>query len=206
MRLRLLGIVSAKDVIHAFPPNVNPFAIEGPDARLTHTTVSQIMSVRPLTVTPDTPIEDAATLMCEHKIGSLPVLREQTLVGIITESDIFRAFASLFSADEKGARITFDVTQGEDVFELVGKLSRKHRLKISSLIWTRHDELPVCLVRVTGDNVDQMTEELWSSGHAVVNVIHFAGAKEKSVLPQSPQPFRPFVLPEQKANGLYPSE
>ena len=66
--------------------------------------------------------------------------------------------------------------------------------------------LPVCLVRVTGDNVDQMTEELWSSGHAVVNVIHFAGAKEKSVLPQSPQPFRPFVLPEQKANGLYPSE
>ena len=202
---RLLGIVSAKDVIHAFPPNVNPFAIEGPDARLTSTTVAQIMSVRPLTVTPDTPIEDAATLMCAHKIGSLPVLREQTLVGIITESDIFRAFAGLFSAGEKGARITFNVTQGEDVFELVGKLSRKHRLKISSLTWTRHEELPVCVVRVGGAGVDEMLDELWSSGHAIVNVIRFDGVKDRSVLPASPQPFQPFVLPEQKACGLYPS-
>ncbi len=202
---RLLGIVSAKDVIHAFPPNVNPFAIEGPDSRLTSTTVSKIMSVRPVTVTPDTPIEDAATLMCAHKIGSLPVLRGQMLVGIITESDIFRAFASLFSADEKGARITFDVTQGEDVFELVGKLSRQHHLKIASLIWTHHDELPVCLVRVCGENVDQMLDELWSSGHAIVNVIRFDGVKDRSVLPASPQPFQPFVLPEKKACGLYPS-
>ena len=71
----LLGIISAKDVIHAFPPHVNPFAIEGPDARLTPTTVSQIMTANPRTTTPDTPIEEAAALMCAHKIGALPVLR-----------------------------------------------------------------------------------------------------------------------------------
>src|ERR1039458_8987671 len=62
--LHLLGIISAKDVIHAFPPHVNPFAIEGPDARLTPTTVSQIMTANPRTTTPDTPIEEAAALMC----------------------------------------------------------------------------------------------------------------------------------------------
>jgi acetoin utilization protein AcuB len=200
---RLLGIVSAKDVIHAFPPNVNPFAIEAPDARLTPTTVAQIMTARPLTVTPDTPIEAAAALMCAHKIGSLPVLREARLVGIITESDIFRAFASLFNSGEKGARITFDVTLGEDVFELIGKLSKRHRLKISSLIWTRHDELPVCVVRVVGDDVEKMLEELWSSGHAIVNVIHFAETKEKNNLPASPRPFQPFTLPEKESCGLY---
>src|ERR1035438_2119241 len=54
---RLRGIISAKDMIHAFPPHVNPFAIEGPHARLTPTTVSQIMTANPRTTTPDTPID-----------------------------------------------------------------------------------------------------------------------------------------------------
>ena len=201
---RLLGIVSAKDVLHAFPPHVNPFAIEGPDARLTATTVAQIMTANPRCVTPETPIEEAAALMCAHKIGSLPVLRDRALVGIITESDIFRAFASLFASEEKGARITFDATQGEDVFELVWKMSKRHRLKVTSLIWTRYEELPVCVVRVVGDGVDKMLSELWSSGHAVVNVLRFAGAVIEFVPP------KPTVMPHPQSleispSNLYPS-
>jgi acetoin utilization protein AcuB len=202
---RLLGIVSAKDVIHAFPPNVNPFAIEGPDARLTTTTVAQIMTARPLTVTPDTPIEEAATLMCARKIGSLPVLREGKLVGIITESDIFRAFASLFGSDEKGARITFDVTLGEDVFEMIGKLSKRHRLKVRSLIWTKHDELPVCVVRVIGNDVEKMLEELWSSGHPVVNVLRFAGKVNRAVSAPGLEVIEPHHASKENSSGLYPS-
>jgi len=201
----LLGILSAKDVIHAFPPHVNPFAIEGPDAHVTRTTVAEIMTANPKTVSPETPLEVAAALMCEHKIGALPVLRDRTLAGIITESDIFRAFASLFGSDEKGARITFDATQGEDVFELMAKLSKRHHLKISSLIWTRHDELPVCVVRVVGDGVDQMLDELWNSGHPVVNVIHFAEPDEKKPAPPKPVPLEPFLSHKQESCGLYPS-
>jgi acetoin utilization protein AcuB len=200
---RLLGIVSTKDVLHAFPPHINPFAIESPDATSNSTTVVQIMTSRPKTTTPDAPIEEAASLMCTHKIGSLPVLRDGWIAGIITESDIFRAFTSLFGSDEKGARITFDVSHGEDVFELVGKLARRHRLKVLSLIWTRHDELPVCVVRVAGHEVEKMLEELWGSGHAVVNVIHFEVPKEKSILPPSPLPFEPFVIPKKEGDGLY---
>jgi len=199
----LLGIISAKDVIHAFPPHVNPFAIEGPDARLTPTTVAQIMTPNPRAVSPETPIEDAAALMCAHKIGSLPVLRDKTLAGIITESDIFRAFVSLFGSDSKGARITFDASQGEDVFELMGKLSKRHRLKITSLIWTKHDELPVCVVRVVGEGVDLMLEELWNSGHQVVNVIRFEDPKVKP--PAEPMPLEPFLSPKNEGCGLYPS-
>ncbi len=171
--LHLLGIVSTRDVIHAFPSHVNPFAIEGPDARLTPTTVSKVMTISPRTVTADTPIEMAAAMMCEHKIGALPVMREKIIVGLISESDIFRAFVSLFSSEAIGARITFDVTNSEDVFALVGQLAKRHQMKILSLIWTQHDQLPVCVVRVAGNNVGEMLDELWSSGHAVVNVIRF---------------------------------
>jgi len=201
----LLGILSAKDVLHAFPPHVNPFAIEGPDARLTPTTVSQIMTANPHTTTPDTPIEEAAALMCAQKIGALPVLRDRTLAGIITESDIFRAFVSLFGSDEAGARITFDATQGEDVFELMGKLSQRHHLKVSSLIWTRHDELPVCVVRVTGSGVDKMLDELWGSGHPVVNVIRFAAPEKKDIPPDGSISITPRAPRESDDPGLYPS-
>jgi acetoin utilization protein AcuB len=171
--LHLQGILSAKDVIHAFPPHINPFAIEGPDARLTPTTVGQIMTAAPRTTTPDTPIEEAAAVMCQHKIGALPVVRGKTLVGIITESDIFRALVSLLGSDEKGARITFDATKGEDVFELMSRLSKREKIRIVSLIWTEKDGQPVCVVRLAGEAVDAVLDDLWDSGHLILNVIRF---------------------------------
>jgi len=177
---RLLGIVSTIDVIHAFPPNVNPFAIQGPDPRLTPTTVGHIMTANPRTATPDMPIEVAAALMCAYKIGALPVLRDKTIVGIVTESDIFRAFVGLFGSEEPGARITFDVTKGEDIFGLIGRLAKHHHLRVLSLIWTRHEQLPVCVVRVAGSDIDEMLEELWSSGHPIVNVTRFPAETKPS--------------------------
>ena len=75
--------------------------------------VQDVMVKSVITVTEDTPIEDAAHLMLDHKIGCLPVLRDGTLVGIITESDIFRTFMELFAARQKGLRITMEVPNRE---------------------------------------------------------------------------------------------
>jgi CBS domain-containing protein len=61
--------------------------------------IDSIMRRSVVTTTPDMPLADAALLMVQHKIGGLPVLdTEQRLIGIITESDIFRAFAALLGA------------------------------------------------------------------------------------------------------------
>jgi acetoin utilization protein AcuB len=70
--------------------------------------VKSVMVKDVITTTEDTPIEEAAHLMLDHKIGCLPVIRDDRLVGIITESDIFRTFMELFAAREKGLRITLD--------------------------------------------------------------------------------------------------
>ena len=58
-------------------------------------TVERIMTRNPITISPDETIRSAAQLMLQHKIGGLPVVEPTTgkLVGIITESDIFRIFA-----------------------------------------------------------------------------------------------------------------
>jgi acetoin utilization protein AcuB len=203
----LLGIVSTRDVLHTFPPHVNPFAIVAPDPRQTPTKVSEIMTSAPLTTTPETPIETAAALMCAQKIGALPVLRGHVVAGIITESDIFRAFTSLFPHDEKGVRITFDATKGEDVFGLLAGICQRHEVKISSLIWTVHDELPVCVVRASGAGTEKMLEELWNSGHAVENVIRFEGDKSQRVFPPVSMPPKPrsSTLKDDPGSELYSS-
>ncbi len=59
--------------------------------------VGGIMSHEPVTVSPEAPVEEAARLILEHKIGGLPVVRGEELVGIITETDILRAFITLQS-------------------------------------------------------------------------------------------------------------
>ena len=138
--LHLLGIISTKDVIRAFPPDVNPFAVEAPVKGQTPKTAGEIMRTNLLTTTPETPIEEAAAIMRSEKIGALPVLMKDHLVGIITESDVFRAFVSLFTSDESGARITFDATKGEDVFGLLVKLSKRDKVRVLTLIWT-HQEI-----------------------------------------------------------------
>ena len=171
--LHLLGILSAKDVLHAFPPNVNPFSVEVSGDKPVRFTVNEIMSREVRTTTPDTPIEEAAAFMCDHKIGALPVVRAGKLIGIITESDIFRAFVSLFSAEGAGARITFDATKGEDVFSLIADFATRDGVKVISLISTEEENRPVCVVRITGTAVDAVLDDLWRSGHLVLNVLRY---------------------------------
>jgi acetoin utilization protein AcuB len=125
------------------------------------------------TATPEMPIEEAARLMTENKIGALPVLRDRKLVGLITESDIFRAFVSFFEPPERGARITFDISSGEDVFDFISREGRRRKLRILSLVSSQQDNLPVCVVRIAGNNVDALLEDLWTSGHRVINVLRF---------------------------------
>src|SRR5271166_932957 len=116
---QLVGIVSAGDILHASPPDENPFAVLPGQSAKDIVTVGKIMTPDPLTVKPNTPIEEAAQLMRTHKIGALPVVRDGKLVGVITESDIFRVLASLFASPEAGVRITFALDKKEDAFNLI---------------------------------------------------------------------------------------
>lgn len=169
----LAGILCASDVLHVFPPKVNPFAVTPPDEAAVPFLVGEIMKRQLLTTTPDTPIEQAAALMQREKIGGLPVVRGRALVGVITESDIFRAFVSLFGSERGGARITFDASKGEDVFGGMAQRAGRDGVQVVSLMWTKQADQPVCVARVTGRGVDKLLDDLWASGHTVLNVLRF---------------------------------
>jgi acetoin utilization protein AcuB len=86
----LVGIVSEKDLLRAQP-----------DRR-----VSEVMTKKVVTVTEYTALEEAARIMADSKISSLPVMRNGKLVGIVTETDLFQVFLEFLGAREEGVRLT----------------------------------------------------------------------------------------------------
>lgn len=169
--LHVVGIVTSSDIHRAFPDHVNPLSSSASGTFRSDVTVLQIMKRHPFTTTPAAPIEEPAATMCRHKIGGLPVLQKDVLVGIITESDIFRAFASMLESPPGSVRITFNVAKDEDIFGLIHRLASPRRVKVLSLVSSRSHETPVCVVRLAGGDLDAFLDDIWKSGHHVLNVL-----------------------------------
>ncbi|MEX1247917.1 MAG: CBS domain-containing protein [Anaerolineales bacterium] len=91
----LVGIVTLGDLREAGPSDATSLSIFEINYLIGRLAVEKIMTRDPLTVTPATGLTEAAKLMLHHKIGGLPVMEGHKLVGIITESDIFRAYVHL---------------------------------------------------------------------------------------------------------------
>jgi acetoin utilization protein AcuB len=86
----LVGIITLGDVREASPSSATSLSIYELNYLISRLTVAQVMTRDPIVITPDISIEAAARMMLEHKIGCLPVTDGDKVVGIITESDIFR--------------------------------------------------------------------------------------------------------------------
>lgn len=103
---KMIGIVSEGDLLDASPSDATSLSVWELNYLLGKITVDEIMSKNVITVSEDTPIEEAAYLMDENKIGGLPVMADGDLVGLITETDLFRIFLELMSARQEGVRVT----------------------------------------------------------------------------------------------------
>jgi acetoin utilization protein AcuB len=101
---RLVGLVSDRDLRLAMPP---VWADQHDELRalLHRKTVGDVMVTDIISVTPDTLVEEAAKLLYTHRIGCLPVLEDDRLAGILTETDLLRAFVDLFGAHEDTTRL-----------------------------------------------------------------------------------------------------
>jgi acetoin utilization protein AcuB len=103
---RLVGIVTDEDLFTASPSPVTSLSVWELHYLLSKVTVGQIMTRDVLTVAEETPIEEAARLMADNKVGGLPVMREHHIVGMITETDLFKIFLELMGARDVGVRVT----------------------------------------------------------------------------------------------------
>ena len=102
---RLVGILSERDIKQASPSPATALEIREIYYLLDKIKVKQIMTRRPYTVSSTAPIEEAALILREKKIGCLPVVDDGKLVGILTETDIIDAFIAGMGVSGPGYRI-----------------------------------------------------------------------------------------------------
>jgi acetoin utilization protein AcuB len=107
---KLVGIVSEKDLLYASPSPASTLSVYEMSSLLAKLKVEKVMSKNILTASEDVPLEEAARMMADRGIGGLPIMRGGSLVGIITESDLFRVFIELFGARQKGIRVSLTVS------------------------------------------------------------------------------------------------
>jgi len=106
---KLIGIVSEKDLLQASPSPATSLSIFELNYLLSKLTVKKVMGSPVITVDEQTPLEEAARIMADNRIGGLPVMRGDELVGIITETDLFKIFLELLGARDPGVRLTLKV-------------------------------------------------------------------------------------------------
>jgi acetoin utilization protein AcuB len=90
---RLVGVVSERDLLRASLSNLTEFGTEQRRAFLQAVEIKRVMSAPPIVIHPDATPEEAALMMAEKKIGCLPVVEGDELVGLVTETDVLRYFA-----------------------------------------------------------------------------------------------------------------
>jgi CBS domain-containing protein len=96
---KLVGIITRGDVRGAEPSQAPSLSVHELHYLLARLTIDEIMTPKPFTARPDDSIGDAAKIMMDNNISGLPVMENGELVGIITESDIFRMVVTEWHAD-----------------------------------------------------------------------------------------------------------
>jgi CBS domain-containing protein len=91
---RVVGVVSQRDLFRSALAAVLGYGQKAREALLRTVRVKEVMSEPVITIAPSASVQDAARLMVEHKIGCLPVVEGEALVGLVTETDVLRCFAA----------------------------------------------------------------------------------------------------------------
>ena len=168
----LVGILTDRDLRLAAPP---VWASDTDYAALRATfeqkTIADVMTSHALiSTTADTPIEDAASLMYEHRIGCLPVMDGRELIGILTETDVMRAFVELFSMDETESRIELLIpNRPGELSRVVRAIGVDFKVNINGIVMP---PMPKggdahLIIHVQSTNVDVLVEHLRQIGYRV---------------------------------------
>jgi len=133
---RLVGIVTQGDIQEAGPSDATSLSIWELNYLLARTKVADIMTPEDelITVPPDAPIEQVALIMHERKVGGLPVIEEDKLVGVVTESDIFSVLLSVMGVKKGGARITLALTDEPGQLAKALNVIKEHETNVLSVV------------------------------------------------------------------------
>lgn len=162
---KLVGIVTERD-------------LREHRGQLEHTKINGVMTENLFTVSPEITLEEAAQIMLEQQIGGLPVIHEGRLIGIITASDVMRAFLDVMGASHGGStRIDFVLEGEEHGFNEASRVVAREHGEVLG-VGTYRDKLgnnPICYLRLISGNADKIAKALRASGFDVLGVHRIGG-------------------------------
>ncbi len=169
----LVGIVAEGDLLKAGPSAATTLSAGEANYLLGKLHVADMMTQPVVTALETMPIEDAAQLMVNGKIGGLPVLDVQgNVIGVITETDIFKAFTELLGGGEHGLRVEVRVPEQRGVLATITRAIADLGGDILSLgtFDDKTQQTRILLLKVSGVNKDELATRLAALGDEVVDV------------------------------------
>jgi acetoin utilization protein AcuB len=168
---KLIGIVTEKELLYASPSPATSLSIHEINYLLSKLTVERVMTTKPVTVREDTSIEEAARIMVDNKIGALPVMRDDVLVGIITETDVFKTFIELFAAREQGVRLTLLVPERRGELAIITEAIAELGGNISALGTFQGEDMGNRLLTIKVDGVaqEQLVNKMKEIGAKIID-------------------------------------
>ena len=169
---KLVGIVTEKDLRESPSLKATSLSIFELNYLLAKTPVSEVMTKDPITVTPDTTIEEAAVIMRDNQISGLPVVDDGKVVGIVTETDIFDMLVKLLGF-RNGARFTLHIENRVGAVADLAGIFKDLGINIISIVAfeEEREEEGNVVVRVDTKDTEKVVSALKSAG---IKVIHFS--------------------------------
>jgi acetoin utilization protein AcuB len=131
---KLVGIVTDSDIKEATPSKATTPSVDQVVYVLSSGRIKDIMTKAPLTIEADMTLDDAALMMLDNKISSLPVMENGRLVGMITESDIFKALVIFTGVYQRGIKFGFEIADKPGSIREVTDTIRSYGGRIVSLL------------------------------------------------------------------------
>lgn len=162
---KLVGIVTDGDLRAASPSPVTSLSKFEMNELLSKVSIKDVAVKKVITCSPETLIEDAALVMRENKIGALPVLEGEKMVGIITQNNILDAFLDIMGARSPGKRIVIEVRDEVGIFNEVSAVIRQYGVDITSLaVYHIQNRKVQILCRLDGERADEAVSVLIEKG------------------------------------------
>ena len=157
----LIGIVSDRDIKASSPSKATTLEVHEMQYLLAELKAKDIMTPRPLTVKPDATVEEAALLMLDRKIGGLPVVNDEgTLVGIITDQDLFKLLVEITGVRQGGVQLNFVISDAPGSMRVLFDTLRERRARILSVLTAYQDGKRNVSIRIRKMDDPQSEEEL----------------------------------------------
>ncbi|HWQ68425.1 MAG TPA: CBS and ACT domain-containing protein [Patescibacteria group bacterium] len=166
----VVGIVSDRDVKKAAPSPFDYPTAEEFRAFTSAVSIKDIMTKAVITVAPLTPIEEAASLMSQKRIGALPVVQEGRLVGMITETDVLGVITEMMGATQTGSRIEIEIPASPGTLTDVIGIVEGQQVEIASLVTlpAREGARRLVILRLRTINPDPVVRALEERGYPQV--------------------------------------